>query len=347
MSKPESVGVIGAGSFGTAVANLLAENRHVFLYTRRETGVDEMIKTGLSSNQTLHKNITPSNDIAHVTKSCYVIFPVIPSQSFKEVIRSMSPYLKPYHVLIHGTKGLALKKKGLEKLHTQSIIKKEKVMTMSEVIRRESVVVKVGCMAGPNLAKEIAKEQPAATVIASLFDEVIQEGQAALKSNRFQVYGSHDIFGVELAGVLKNILAIGSGLASGLNLGENAKALLITKGLAEIIHLSKQLGADVKSFLGLAGIGDIIATCSSPASRNYTVGYRLAQGEKIEHILSSMEEVAEGVNTIKIANGLANYYKINCPIIKTLHEGIFGDLQVEVGLQYLMSYKFSMDVEFI
>jgi glycerol-3-phosphate dehydrogenase (NAD(P)+) len=347
MSDKESVGVIGMGSFGTVVANLLAENRHVYLFSRRKEYAEMAQRTRSIQNQKLHDNITVINDIEKVVKECHLLFPVIPSNAFKEMLRNMSGYLKPDHVIIHGTKGLALKKKGEKRLDTKEKIAREKVMTMSELIRKETSVVRVGCIAGPNLAKEMQQHLPAATVIASRFDEVIYEGQKALKSSRFQVYGSYDIEGVELAGVLKNILAIGSGICSGLQLGENARALLITKGLAEIIHLSKHLGAEEKSFLGLAGIGDIIATCSSPTSRNYTVGFRLAKGENITDILQSMEEVAEGVNTIKIAHGLANHYKVNCPIIKTLYEGMYSGLSVEAGLEYLMSYKFSMDVAFL
>lgn len=347
MSDKESVGVIGTGSFGTVVANLLAENRHVYLYSRRKEFSEAVQESRIIQNQKLHDNITVIDNLELVAKECYLIFPVIPSNVFKDVIRNMSKYLHPNHILIHGTKGLALKKKGKKRLEKKQKISREHVMTMSELIRKETSVVRVGCIAGPNLAKEMQQHLPAATVIASRFDEVIQEGQKVLKSNRFQVYGSYDIEGVELAGVLKNILAIGSGICSGLNLGENARALLITKGLAELIHLSKHLGAEEKSFLGLAGIGDIIATCSSPTSRNYTVGFRLAKGEKIQDILGSMEEVAEGVNTIKTAHGLANHYKINCPILKTLYEGIFSGLSIEAGLEYLMSYKFSMDVEFL
>lgn len=347
MSDKEPVGVIGTGSFGTVVANLLAENRHVYLYSRRKEFAETAQTSRIIQNQKLHDNITVINNLELVAKECYLIFPVIPSNVFKEVIRNMSSFLHPNHILIHGTKGLAIKKKGKKRLEKKQKIAREQVMTMSELIRKESSVVRVGCIAGPNLAKEMQQHLPAATVIASRFDEVILEGQKVLKSNRFQVYGSYDIEGVELAGVLKNILAIGSGICSGLNLGENARALLITKGLAEIIHLSKYLGAEEKSFLGLAGIGDIIATCSSPTSRNYTVGFRLAKGEKIQDILGSMEEVAEGVNTIKTAHGLANHYKVNCPILKTLYEGIYSGLSIEAGLEYLMSYKFSMDVEFL
>lgn len=347
MSETYTVGVIGAGSFGTVVANLLAANRTVYLYVRKPEQVAEMLSSKRSANQALHPNIIPVSDLSLVAEKCKLIFPVVPSQNFKEMIRSIAPHLKPDHILIHGTKGLALRKKGKKSLQKKGIIAKEHVLTMSQLIAKETVVVRIGCLAGPNLSKEMAKELPAATVLASRFDEVILKGQAAFKSNRFQVYGSHDIFGVELAGVLKNILAIGSGIVSGLELGENARALLITKGLAEIITLTKALGGDVKSFLGLAGIGDIIATCTSPTSRNYTVGYRLAKGESIDQIVNSMEETAEGVNTLKIASGLANNYYISCPIITTLHKGIFENLSIEAGITYLMNYNFSMDVEFI
>ena len=347
MSEIHSVGVIGAGSFGTAVANLLAENRHVFLYTRRNEQVEEMNQSRFNAGQELHQNITATADLAGMVKSCYLLFPVVPSQNFKGLIREMAPYLKPDHILIHGTKGLAVRKKGWKHMKHHQVLLPEHVLTMSELIQKESVVVRVGCLAGPNLSKEIAKGLPAAAVLASRFDEVIHEGQDALKSNRFHVYGGHDIFGIELAGVLKNILAIGSGVISGLEFGENARAMLITKGLSEIIHLAKAMGADVRSFLGLAGIGDIIATCSSPTSRNYTVGYRLAKGENIQQILGSMDEIAEGVNTTRIASGLVRNYELSSPIISTLYKGLYEDLSLPVALEYLLNYRFSMDVDFL
>jgi glycerol-3-phosphate dehydrogenase (NAD(P)+) len=342
-----SVGVIGAGSFGTVVANLLAENQHVYLYTRSDDTAASMTSSRMSAGQQIHDNITPTSNLPLLAQSCHLLFPVVPSQGFKEMIRALAPYLKPDHIMIHGTKGLSVKKKGEKSLSSQGLLQREHVLTMSELIRRESVVVRIGCIAGPNLSKEMSQGLPAAAVLASRFDEVILEGQKALKSHRFQLYGGHDILGIELAGVLKNILAIGSGMVSGLDYGENARALLITKGLSEIIHLAKALGADVKSFLGLAGIGDIIATCSSPTSRNFTVGYRMAKGESIQQIMETMEETAEGVNTIRIASGLARYYNINCPIITTLHKGIFEDLSLEAGINYLMNYRFSMDVDFL
>jgi glycerol-3-phosphate dehydrogenase (NAD(P)+) len=347
MSELQQVGVIGAGSFGTSVANLLAENRHVHLYSRRSEQVEEMNKTRLNAGQELHENITATSDLAAMVRSCYLLFPVVPSQNFKGLIREMAPHLKPDHILIHGTKGLAVRKKGWKHLKNHQVLLPEHVLTMSELIQKESVVVRVGCLAGPNLSKEIARGLPAAAVLASRFDEVIQEGQDALKSNRFHVYGGHDIFGIELAGVLKNILAIGSGVVSGLEFGENARAMLITKGLSEIIHLAKAMGADVRSFLGLAGIGDIIATCSSPSSRNYTVGYRLAKGETIQEILASMDEVAEGVNTTRIASGLVRNFELSSPIISTLYKGLYEGLSLPVALEYLLNYRFSMDVDFL
>ncbi len=171
---------------------------------------------------------------------------------------------------------------------------------MSEVIREESVAVRVGCMAGPNLAKELSDGQPGATVIASRFHEVIHEGQRLLRNDRFQVYGSSDMIGIELCGVLKNIIAIASGALSGLGLGENARALLINRGMVETIYLGKALGGNTHAFLGLAGVGDMIATCSSKLSRNYTVGSNL---QKVKNF-SPKGGVAEGVNNIKIAKRL-------------------------------------------
>lgn len=347
MSERVPVGVVGAGSFGTAVANLLAQNLPVYLYARSPESLETILHARESAGQPLHENITPTGDIALLTHSCNLIFPVVPSDNFREMLRMMAPYLRPYHILIHGTKGLALKKKGMRKLHEKARIARSRVLTMSELILEETVVVRVGCMAGPNLAREIAAGYPAATVIASRFEEVIREGMKALRSPRFQVYGSYDITGVELAGVFKNILAIGSGIVTGLGLGENARALLITRGLSEIINLCALLGADAKSFLGLAGIGDIIATCTSPASRNYTFGYRISQGETFEQIKNSMEEVAEGVNTIHIANGLANNYKIHCPIIQTLYKTVYEGLPAQEGIERLMKYKLDLDVNFI
>jgi len=218
---------------------------------------------------------------------------------------------------------------------------------MSEVIMEESVVVRIGCLAGPNLAQELAEGQPSATVVASRFNEVIQEGQRLLRSDLFQVYGSSDLIGVELSGVLKNIIAIASGAISGLGLGENSRGLLISRGMVEMIYLGRVLGGNTQAFIGLAGIGDLVTTCASQLSRNFTVGYRLAQGESIDQITGTMEETAEGINTVQVARSLAKYYKVRAPITEKLYDIMFDGLSPKTALQYLMKYPFNVDIDFL
>lgn len=340
----QTVGVIGAGSFGTAVANILAENVQVLLYARTPETLEGLIRSKKENDNLLHENITPTNDLQVVAENCEIIFPIVPSENFREMMKQLSPYLHPYHILIHGTKGLDLKAPSASSKKT---LTRAMVRTMSEVIMEESVVVRVGCLAGPNLAKELADRQPAATVVASRFNEVIKAGQRLLRSDRFQVYGSKDLIGVELCGVLKNIIAIGSGALSGMGLGENARALLISRGMVEMIYLGKALGGNTEAFIGLAGVGDLVATCSSTHSRNFTVGYRLAQGEVLSDILHSMEEVAEGVNTIQTVKKMASYYKVRAPITETLYKVLFEGMTVEKALELLMKSPFNSDVDFL
>lgn len=343
-SSKQTVGVIGAGSFGTAVANILAENVQVLLYARTPETLEWLIKSKNENDSFLHENVTPTNDLRVVAENCEIIFPIVPSENFRNMMKQLSPYLHPYHILIHGTKGLDLRTPSASSKKT---LTRAMVRTMSEVIMEESVVVRVGCLAGPNLAKELVDKQPAATVVASHFNEVIKAGQRLLRSDRFQVYGSKDLIGVELCGVLKNIIAIGSGALSGMGLGENARALLISRGMVEMIYLGKALGGNTEAFIGLAGVGDLVATCSSTHSRNFTVGYRLAQGEALSDILNTMEEVAEGVNTILTVKKLATYYKVRAPITETLYKVLYEGMTVEKALELLMKSPFNSDVDFL
>ena len=292
-SPETTVGVVGAGSFGTAIANILAEKSHVLLYSRTDSKVAEINEKRISAGQQVHEQITAVNSLQQIAESCDVIFPIVPSAAFRDTIRLLSPYLKPYHILIHGTKGLDFHVPDDVKINEFNPVSREHVKTMSEVIIEESSVLRVGCLAGPNLAKEMAAKKPAASVVASHFNEVINIGQKLLRNDRFLIYGSSDLIGIELCGVLKNIIAIGSGAIAGLGLGENAKSLLISRGIVEMVQIGKTLGGNAEAFLGLAGIGDLVATCKSNLSRNYSVGFRLAQGETIEAIIESMDEVAE------------------------------------------------------
>ena len=205
------IGVIGAGSFGLAVANLLAENSTVILFARNNEALESINSTREWNGYSINANVKATDDLELLAKSCDVIFPVVPSANFREMMKSLSPFLHPYHILIHATKGLNLSLPEGKNLADMKTLERGNIKTMSEVIMDESVVVRVGCLAGPNLAKEISQGLPAATVVASHFNEVIQIGQQLLRSDRFQVYGNPDLTGIELCGVLKNIIARASG----------------------------------------------------------------------------------------------------------------------------------------
>ena len=345
MSEKRTVGVIGAGSFGSAIANLLAENCRVLLYERNPTVREAIIRDGKNRNHVMHQDIEVTDSLEEIASRCFLLFPVIPSQYFKSMILDFSKYLRPDHIVIHATKGFHCEF-DIETMRAHDL-KLKQIKTMSELIREETGVVRIGCLAGPNLSAELAEHQPAATVIASRFDEVIQEGQAALRSERFQVYGNKDLLGIELAGVLKNYVALASGALSGLGYGENARALLITRGMGEMIYIGKALGADKRSFLGMAGIGDLIATCSSPKSRNYSVGYRVAKGEKLADVLASMTEVAEGIRTLKIAKLIVDNTGANAPLLQMMNKVFFEGFDFDKAIKMLMRVHVAADAEYL
>jgi glycerol-3-phosphate dehydrogenase (NAD(P)+) len=344
----QPVGVIGSGNFGTVIANLLAENRDVWMYTRRQEVVEAIEQEKVYRGQMMHPRIKPVTDLAEMAGNCSLIFPMLPSKFFRETMRQIGPHLTPAHILIHGTKGLDVQMpQWLADDVKDFKLQLYHVKRMSQVISEESPVVRIGCISGPNLSSEISKHLPAGTVIASHFNEVIEEGKAALRSDRFMVFENDDLIGVELAGVLKNILALGSGMVSGLELGENARALMITRGWRELMRIAELFGSDKNAFMGLAGIGDMIATCSSPQSRNYAVGFRLAQGESLEQIISSMDEVAEGVNTVRTAMGLIRHYEIHSPLIRSFHLVLFEGVPIKDAIKGLLTHKHGPDVDFM
>lgn len=335
-------GVIGSGSFGTAIANLIATNEPVLLYSRNTELVDNINKTHQHLGLDLHDNVLAVNSLKEIAERCDLLFPIVPSGSFRTMMKDLSPHLHPYHLLIHGTKGFDVKEpKEGEK------IGRKHIRTMSEVIKEESVVVRIGCLSGPNLAKEIMAGQPTATVIASHFKEVVERGKSTLNSRRFQVFGSTELLGAELAGALKNTIALGSGILGGLGMGKNIQALLITRGLNEMISFGKAMGTTPRAFVGTAGIGDLICTATSEDSRNFTFGKRMGSGETIEEIKASMPELAEGLRTLKIAKELADYYKLHVPITQMLYRVMYEDLKIETAIEFLMRYPYDVDVDFL
>lgn len=341
-----SIGVIGSGSFGITIATLISENHEVYVYTRRQSVMDAINKDRVYKNTKINNRVVATNDLEKVCTDCNLLFPVVPSTAFRSVIQDMSKFLTPSHILIHATKGLDYGDLKEEDLLKTSFTRAD-IHTMSEVILQESSVVRVGCLSGPNLAREILDGKPAATVVSSAFDEVLDKGKMALASQRFFVFGSHDIKGAELAGAFKNIIAIASGILGGLEMGKNLQSLLITRGLREMVQFGQNLGANPNSFLGSAGIGDLVATATSTNSRNYTFGMRIASGESIKTILDSSEETIEGLRTLMIVHRLAINQKVKLPITEMLFKVIYEGYDLQDAIVWLMSYPTAPDVDFI
>jgi glycerol-3-phosphate dehydrogenase (NAD(P)+) len=343
----QTVGVIGAGTFGTAIANLLAHNTDVLIYARNPEVIAAIQAGEVRYGITLPERVRATTNLQEVVASCRLLFLVVSSSAFRQVTRQMNPFLRPYHLLVHATKGFDLRGVDAEDLATSGVVTRRNVSTMAEVIHQETCVIRVGCLSGPNLAREILEGQPTATVIASEYDEVISAAKAVLSSPQFHVFGNYDLLGAELAGALKNTIALGSGLLKGYGLGKNIQAMLLTRGLTEMIYFGKAMGSETKAFFGTAGIGDLIATATSKKSRNYTFGFRLGQGEKLEDVKATSAELAEGVRTLQITRQLAKYYQLRVPITEMLYRVVFEDFPIRKAMDYLMTYPYDVDVDFM
>lgn len=340
-SYKQPVGIIGSGSFGKTIAKLLSQNvSQILMYTRKAETLDAIRKRE-GEFENLPKELKATDNLTEIAENCTIIFTIIPSRFFREMMKDLGPLLRPSHILIHGTKGLDVEYSDEE---TQ---KPKSIHTMSEVIEQESTVCRIGCLSGPNLSAEILEGQPAATLLASRYTEVIKIGQQLLRSPKFQVYGTHDIIGAELGGVLKNVIALAAGLLGGKGLGKNIWALLITRGLSEMIHIGEAMGAEPKAFLGVAGIGDLVATASGTKSRNYTAGMRIAKGEKFEDILSETSEMVEGLKTLETVHYLIQEKSISAPIFEITYRVIFKGMNLDRAIGFLMTYPYEVDVDFM
>ena len=341
ITKP--VGIIGGGNFGMAIAKLISTKNKVVLHSRRQEFVDDINQGKNYKTYPLNSNLSATAEIAELCQKCDVIYPVTPSEYFYDMISNAAPHLSPRHILIHGTKGFHVYNEA-ESLEELDI---DQVNTISQLILAETDVKRVGALCGPNLATEIHEDLPTATVVASPYDEVIKIATKHLSGPRFYVFNSYDIIGAEMAGALKNVIAIASGIVGGRNFGKNAEAMLITRGLNEIIKMASLIGVGYEAFLGTAGIGDLIATATSPLSRNYTCGVRIANGESVDHILATSTESIEGLRSLKVAHALINKHKLPSPIVSTIYQIIHENKDVDESIKRLMRYPVTKDVDFI
>ena len=329
------IAILGGGSFGTAISNIAAEfGVRVHLWMRSEAAVNEILETRENSKYLpdliLHDNLVPTNSLSDALENAQAIFFAIPSKSFRDVVESAKPLIRPDQYIISTTKG----------------IEPGTLNLMSDILHSELPDCPYGVMGGPNLAKEIAKRELTATVIASEHSGLRNFVQDILGCTYFRVYASADVYGVELGGALKNIYAIMAGIVAAKGLGENTVAMLLTRSLAEMGRFAEHQGANPLTFLGLAGVGDLIATCSSPLSRNYRVGFAFGSGKSLEEAVQELGEVAEGVNTMAQVKRYADENDIYMPLVQGLYQMIYNKVPLSMVIEKLMSGEQNTDVEF-
>ncbi|WP_101760374.1 NAD(P)H-dependent glycerol-3-phosphate dehydrogenase [Oceanicoccus sp. KOV_DT_Chl] len=335
MSQRHQIAVLGGGSFGTVIANIMANNNHrVNLWLRNAKRADEINRDHVNSDYlpgyALNPLLHATDDLIAAVAGCDIIFMAVPSHSSRQVARELSSHLANDIIVVSTTKG----------------IEPDGFKLMSQVLAEEISQARIGVLSGPNLAKEIAANQITATVIASKNEALKETVQSLLHSGTFRVYASTDVFGVELGGALKNVYAIIAGLAAAMGTGQNTISMLMTRSLAEMSRFAVQKGADPMTFLGLSGVGDLIATCMSPLSRNYRVGYELGQGKNLEQIVAELGQVAEGVNTLKLLKQQAEDLSIYMPLVNGLYDIIYNAKSIEEVIGGLMFAEQSRDVEF-
>ena len=320
--------VFGTGSFGTALANVLAENGHlVLMWGKNENTVDEINQSHQNKRYlkdvTLNETIKATSQLEQAVNFSDIFLIALPTKAIRDVVTEINQHIKTKKTFIHVAKG----------------IENETFKRVSEMI--EDSVSKnhkngVGVLSGPSHAEEVVIKQPT-TVAASSKDEHISKLIQDLFMNDYlRVYTNNDLIGVELGGALKNIIAVASGIVAGMGYGDNAKAALMTRGLAEISRLGEKLGADPMTFLGLGGIGDLIVTCTSTHSRNYTLGYKLGKGKTTEEALNEMNMVVEGIYTTNSVYHLAKSQNVDMPITNALYKVLFEDKPVKDSVKDLM-----------
>lgn len=317
-----------AGSWGTALANVLADNGHrVRLWTRNPEQAEEINRDHRNrrylGEESLHPGLTATVSVAEALDGAVLALVAAPTSAMREVARKMRPHLAAGTLVIHAAKGL----------------EEETLKPMSEVLADELPHIDpetIGVLSGPSHAEEVIVRCPTTIVVAARQIEAAEAAQQLLSNGYFRVYTNPDVTGAETAAALKNVIALAAGLSDGLGYGDNAKAALITRGLAEIARVGRAMGANPLTFAGLSGVGDLVVTCTSRHSRNYRAGYAVGQGKSLDAVLAEMGMVVEGVKTTRAAVKLAERHNIDMPIARQLYSVLFEGKPPRTAVEDLM-----------
>ncbi|WP_018751424.1 NAD(P)H-dependent glycerol-3-phosphate dehydrogenase [Paenibacillus sanguinis] len=330
--------VLVAGSWGTALASVLADKDiDVALWTRNETQKEEINNKHRNERFLPGIDLSPrlkaTTDLEAAVSGAKAVVMVAPSSAVREVARALKPYWHEDMLVVHATKGFEI-----------------------ETLKRVSTVIaeELGCdeggivvLSGPSHAEEVVKRRPTTVVVAAQDESQADLAQDLFMNPYFRVYTNRDRVGVELAGALKNIIALGAGMSDGLGYGDNAKAALLTRGLAEITRIGVEMGANPLTFAGLAGIGDLVVTATSKHSRNWRAGYMLGEGNSLETVLSSMGMVVEGIRTTKAAHAISQKYQVQMPIAAQLYHVLFEGMDPRTAVEALMGRDRKTEMEVI
>ncbi|HZE22208.1 MAG TPA: NAD(P)H-dependent glycerol-3-phosphate dehydrogenase [Desulfobaccales bacterium] len=329
------IAVIGAGGWGTALAQLLADKGQDVLLWARETDVFEALQQdrinhtflpGVRLSSRLHF----TRDYSAALNGAGLVLMAVPSHVFRQIVRTLKRLWPAGAVMLSATKGMEI----------------ESQLTMEGVVREElGAEVPYAVLSGPSFAREVAQKQPTAVTVASRQPEIARYLQRLFASPYFRAYTSHDVTGVELGGALKNIFAIGTGILAGMGLGDNPRAALITRGLAEMVRLGARLGANPMTLTGLSGLGDLILTCTGSQSRNFQVGVQLGHGLSLDQILAGMAMVAEGVKTSQAVYLLAARLGVEMPLVSASYKILYEGLTPKEAIKKLMARELKDEME--
>ena len=329
------ISVLGGGSWGTVLAHLASLNgNEVTLWMRDKEVAKEINNTNINSrylpNLTLGSNLIATSEMADISDSGIIIF-CIPSDAFRDVSGLASNYIKEESFLVTATKG----------------VEKDGFSLMSNILTDSFPRNAIGVLSGPNLAEEIASNHLSGTVIASENKILVQTIIDSLSTEFFRVYENDDPYGVEMGGALKNIYAIACGIADGLDSGENTVGMIMTRGLGEMGRLASELGANPQTFLGLAGVGDLITTCASPLSRNHQFGKLIGKGMSVDDAKKQIGQTIEGLKTLKVVKIISDEHKVKMPIVDSLYKIIYKGNSLDGSIQNVLGQDMMKDVEFI